>query len=210
MQKSTPCSENQRAVGLRRIEIPFRRRVTQTRRLFLFRRQREHDVFERYPQLVRIGTHGVSAGSTATLRTRLRTHFGTRRGAGNHRASVFRLHVGRALIERDGLHAAFPNWGRGQSASKKIATEETELEMRVSEYIGKLRVLFTPVSDTAGTTSLRAVIERQFIALFTEHMCALESPSSSWLGRFSDKPAIREFGSLEHSRRRRKVRFEIR
>jgi hypothetical protein len=38
------------------------------------------------PRLVRVGTHGVSAGSVATLRNRLRTHLGTRAGAGNHRA----------------------------------------------------------------------------------------------------------------------------
>jgi hypothetical protein len=35
------------------------------------------------PRLVRIGTHGVSAGSKATLRDRLRTHFGTATGYGN-------------------------------------------------------------------------------------------------------------------------------
>ena len=34
------------------------------------------------PRLVRVGTHGVSSGSVATLRNRLRTHLGTRAGAG--------------------------------------------------------------------------------------------------------------------------------
>jgi hypothetical protein len=43
---------------------------------------------ERLPRLVRIGTHGVSSGSKATLRDRLRTHFGTAEGYGNHRASL--------------------------------------------------------------------------------------------------------------------------
>jgi hypothetical protein len=146
------------------------------------------------PRLVRIGTHGVSAGSVATLRNRLRTHLGTRAGAGNHRASVFRLHVGRAIIERDRLHNAFPNWGKGQSAPKPITEIEAPLEARVSEYIGDLRVLFVPVIDTAGIGSMRATIERQFIAMFTENFCAIEKSSPTWLGRFSDKSTIRDSG----------------
>ena len=83
------------------------------------------------PRLVRVGTHGVSAGSVATLRNRLRTHLGTRAGNGNHRASVFRLHVGRAIIERDRLQQRYPNWGKGQSASKDITEVEAPLESMV-------------------------------------------------------------------------------
>jgi hypothetical protein len=146
------------------------------------------------PRLVRIGTHGVSAGSVATLRNRLRTHLGTRAGSGNHRASVFRLHVGRAMIERDRLHHEYPNWGKGQSASKQVTEAEVPLEAKVSEYIGDLRVLFVPVLDIAGTGSMRATIERQFISMFTENLCAVEISSPSWLGRFSDKPSIRDSG----------------
>ena len=146
------------------------------------------------PRLVRIGTHGVSAGSVATLRNRLRTHLGTRAGAGNHRASVFRLHVGRAIIQRDQLEQDFPSWGKGQSAPKEITEREAPLEAKVSKYIGNLRVLFVPVLDTAGTGSMRATIERQFISMFTENLCAIEDTSSTWLGRFSDKPSIRDSG----------------
>jgi hypothetical protein len=146
------------------------------------------------PRLVRIGTHGVSAGSVATLRNRLRTHLGTRAGTGNHRASVFRLHVGRAMIERGRLQDAYPNWGKGQSAPREVTEREIPLEAKVSEYIGNLRVLFIPVLDTAGTGSMRATIERQFISMFTENFCALEESSSGWLGRFSDKPSIRRSG----------------
>jgi hypothetical protein len=163
--------------------------------VYFFFDKSESTTFSKFiPRLVRIGTHGVSVGSTATLRTRLRTHYGTRDGRGNHRASVFRLHVGRAIIERDGLSGVFPDWGKGQSATKSIIDQETPLEKQVSEYIGKLYVLIIPVSDTSGVGSLRAIIERQFIALFTEYMCPLETPSKSWLGRYSDKSAIRETG----------------
>jgi hypothetical protein len=146
------------------------------------------------PRLVRIGTHGVSAGSVATLRNRLRTHLGTRVGAGNHRASVFRLHVGRAIIERDQLQDSYLSWGKGQSAPRTITDLEAPLEVEVSKYIGNLHVLFIPVLDDSGTASMRATIERQFIAMFTENLCAIEDISLTWLGRFSDKSGIRESG----------------
>jgi hypothetical protein len=124
----------------------------------------------------------------------LRTHLGTRAGIGNHRASVFRLHVGRAIIKRDGLEEGFPNWGKGQSAPKAIVELEIELERKVSEYIGNLRVLFIPVVDAAGTGSMRATIERQFIAMFSESFAIVDEASAGWLGRFSDKPSIRASG----------------
>ena len=146
------------------------------------------------PRLVRVGTHGVSLGSVATLRNRLRTHFGTQAGTGNHRASVFRLHVGRAIIERERLHVEFPHWGKGQSAAREIVDMEIPMERRVSEYIGDLRVLNIPVLDTASTSSMRATIERQFIAMFTANFCAIESSSIEWLGHYSDKRTIRETG----------------
>lgn len=161
---------------------------------FFFDDNEQTTFSSRIPRLVRIGTHGVSAGSAATLRNRLRAHLGTKAGSGNHRASVFRLHVGRAMIERDGLNEKYPYWGKGQSAPLEITRPEIEMENAVSEYIGSLRVLFIPVLDPASKTSMRATIERQFIALFTEKICPLDSISINWLGRFSDKSNIRESG----------------
>jgi hypothetical protein len=55
-------------------------------------------------------------------------------------------------------------------------------------------VLFIPVLDAAGTSSMRAIIERQFISMFTESICPIEESSPKWLGRFSDKSAIRDSG----------------
>src|SRR5215207_7564170 len=52
-------------------------------------------------RIVRVGTHAVSAGSKSTLWGRLRAHRGGREGRGNHRGSIFRLHVGHALLARD-------------------------------------------------------------------------------------------------------------
>ena len=52
------------------------------------------------PRVVRVGTHALKVGAKSKLWGRLRSHRGTvtglRPGAGNHRGSVFRLHVGTA------------------------------------------------------------------------------------------------------------------
>lgn len=49
------------------------------------------------PRVVRVGTHAVSVGSKSTLWGRLRAHCGSQSGTGNHRGSIFRLHVGAAM-----------------------------------------------------------------------------------------------------------------
>lgn len=54
------------------------------------------------PRVVRVGTHALASGSRTTLWNRLSQHQGVRKsGGGNHRGSIFRLHVGTALINRD-------------------------------------------------------------------------------------------------------------
>lgn len=149
---------------------------------------------KKLPRLVRIGTHAVSIGSKATLRNRLRTHFGTRDGAGNHRASVFRLHVGQSLLARDGRNEDFPNWGKGQSANKLITQHEYSFERQVSAYLARLLVLHVPIDDDAGKSSMRAVMEHHLIALMTEDRAFLETPSEAWLGRWSSRPEISSSG----------------
>jgi hypothetical protein len=139
----------------------------------------------RIPRLVRIGTHGVSAGSKATLRDRLRTHLGTANGYGNHRASVFRLHVGEALIRRNDLRERFPNWGKGQNVERSVIDAERELERQVSTYIYRLQLLCIDVADKSNKYSARSKIERLSIALFTERLVPVETPSSNWLGLYS-------------------------
>jgi len=142
------------------------------------------------PRLVRIGTHGVSAGSKATLRDRLRTHLGTSNGFGNHRSSVFRLHVGEALIRRDNLRERFPDWGTGQNSSAEVREKERPLEKMVSEIIGNLLVGFVAVSDQSMKTSARSTIERLTIALFTENFQPVEGPTAHWLGLHSQHEII--------------------
>jgi len=104
-------------------------------------------------RVTRVGTHALKAGSKSTLWGRLQTHRGRIGGAnpggGNHRGSVFRLHVGMALISRDAWPAEVAgNWAQGPSASRPIREREVPLERAVSKYICKMPFL-------SGTIKLR-------------------------------------------------------
>lgn len=142
-------------------------------------------------RIVRVGTHGVSAGSKSSLWQRLRAHKGTDSGAGSHRSSIFRLHIGKALLEID--QELLESWGIGETADNEIRTRETHLERRVSEYLANLRVAYIPILDKATADSDRSYIEKNVIALLTGGQ-ALDLPSKHWLGNFSVSPAIYSSG----------------
>jgi hypothetical protein len=152
------------------------------------------------PRVVRVGTHAVSAGSKTTLWNRLSAHRGTiggaKAGGGNHRASVFRLHIGKALLARGEFdQKAAARWGVGASAPKAIHEAEHPIELAVSKYICAMPVLWVGVPGDAGTTSDRKLIEANAIALLTNLGCEpIDPPSPGWLGNFSPHPAIRESG----------------
>jgi hypothetical protein len=117
-------------------------------------------------RVVRIGTHAVSEGSKATLWNRLRTHRGGKDGSGNHRGSIFRLHVGQALLRKTERDAGLPTWGVGQSASRRwFERRKRNMELEVSRIIGEMPVLWIGVADRASPDSDRAYLERNLIAL---------------------------------------------
>ena len=144
------------------------------------------------PRVVRVGTHAVSAGSKSTLWGRLRGHRGSRDGRGNHRGSIFRLHVGQALLRGEG--ANLESWGVRTSASRDIRLLEAEHERRVSDYLGAMTVTWIAVPDDPGPNSLRSYIERNSIALLSNGLEPPDSPSPSWLGRHSPREEIRRSG----------------
>ena len=75
----------------------------------------------------------------------MRTHFGTGRGGGNHRSSVFRLHIGRSMIEA-GFSKDVPSWGSVESPkASNLRKLEEGLEAKISDYIGRLSVAFIEV-----------------------------------------------------------------
>lgn len=82
------------------------------------------------PRVVRVGTHALKVGSRTTLWKRLSQHKGVARsGGGNHRGSIFRLIVGTALLNRDGLVSE--SWDDRQStAPREIRLEEQRLAAR--------------------------------------------------------------------------------
>lgn len=152
------------------------------------------------PRVVRVGTHAVSAGSKTTLWNRLSAHRGavggSQPGGGNHRGSVFRLHVGNALIARGDFNGSgVTTWGIGGNAAKAVRQTEYRIEQAVSRYIGAMTLLWVAVAGEAGHTSDRKLIEANAIALLTNRRRApLDPPSIGWLGNESPHPAIRESG----------------
>lgn len=155
-------------------------------------------------RITRVGTHAVNAGSKSTLRKRLRAHLGAKSGTGNHRGSIFRLHVGNALLRLD--KRALATWGVGSVAPhalrecEQAQIDESVLERRVSIVIGAMPVLWVDVPDEASPSSERAIIERGAIALLSNGLAPLVAPSASWLGGLSTREEIRQSGlwNLRH------------
>jgi hypothetical protein len=146
-------------------------------------------------RVVRVGTHGLKKGSYSTLWGRLRQHKGFVNGGGNHRGSVFRLHIGKALIKNgdwpDGIRKT---WGKGSSANRELRQVEIPLEKAVSNYIGEMPFLWLSVPDAPGPDSQRAYIEKNSIALLSNYCKPVDPPSKGWLGSSSDHESITKSG----------------
>ena len=156
------------------------------------------------PRIVRVGTHALGTGSRSTLRQRLGQHRGQASGGGNHRGSIFRLLVGQALLARGDV-AQCVSWGVKGDAGKAslalnisrdaLAAAEAPVEMAVTNYLGTMPFLWLDIDDEPGPDSLRGVIERNAIALLSNHeRPAVDPPSPGWLGHFSDRPLVRGSG----------------
>lgn len=145
-------------------------------------------------RVVRVGTHALKAKSRVTLWQRLAQHRGTQStGGGNHRGSIFRLLVGTALINRYGY--AYPTWGEGNTAKGAVRDAEIPLEREVSRVIGAMSVVWVGVGDEPGPLSLRGSIERNAIALLSNHhKPPLDPPSAQWLGWQCDREKVRSAG----------------
>lgn len=192
--------------GLPLREIP-KRSFLPERGVYFFQEPGEHRSGDpRALRIVRVGTHAVSAGSKSTLYNRLKAHLGTRTGGGNHRGSIFRLHVGTALLARDRIKLKW--WGVGSSRppavrnSRAARAAEAAHEKRVSEHIGAMPVLWVNVPDEPDRQSDRAYIERNAIALLSNQLDPIDGASRKWLGSFSPRSEIRESAlwNLNHVR----------
>src|SRR6476619_3094517 len=90
---------------------------------------------DRTARVVRVGTHGLRP-SKSTLWGRLSQHrghtSGRYAGGGNHRGSIFRLHVGTALLTDDAWPDELRSTWAEKSANETVRTLELELERAVS------------------------------------------------------------------------------
>jgi hypothetical protein len=162
---------------------------------FFFEEGEYRTNFPNIQRVVRVGTHAVSKGAVSTLWGRLRNHKGTPNGLGNHRGSIFRLHIGTALLQKMNKQAALPSWGLGQAANQDTKQKEEWLEWQVTQYLGdKMSLLWLDVGDTPSAFSDRAFIERNAIALISNNQNPIDSPSPNWLGNYSVKVEIRKSG----------------
>lgn len=157
-------------------------------------------------RVVRVGTHALTDGSRSTLWQRLSQHRGNARGdGGNHRGSIFRLLVGKAIALRG--DCALPcSWGTGADPGRAaqqlglasradVKDAEADLERRVSAYIGQMPFLWLGVPDAPSPQSARGRIERHAIALLSHaRVPAADRPSANWLGAHSDRPRVRKSG----------------
>lgn len=146
-------------------------------------------------RVVRVGTHAITEKSQTTIWNRLSQHRGSvKSGGGNHRGSIFRLLVGEALMAKD-AELVIDTWGHGSSAAREIKQSELTHEIKVSEYLAEMQVLFLPVLDAASPASQRGIIEQNSIALLSCYLDpTAEQPSGSWLGHYSRRQRVRRSG----------------
>jgi len=141
-------------------------------------------------RIIRVGTHAVSKGSKSTLWNRLRTHRGGTDLKGNHRGSIFRLHIGNSIICEENL--VCPTWGIGQNASSEIKISEEILEKMVSEVIGNMNILWISINDIPGKESDRSFIEKNSIGLLSTFIRKIDTASKNWLGNYNPNIYVKE------------------
>lgn len=157
-------------------------------------------------RVVRVGTHALRTepAPAATLWHRLAQHRGRQPGdtGGPRRShSVFRRHLGTAIIRRDDLGAeVLGNWYhyRHQPLEEKI-------ELEVSQYVGVMPFLWLDVPDRAA----RHDIEAGAIALLSRCSGGADPPSPGWLGRLAFRTEVRDSGlwNVHHTFGRYDPRF---
>jgi hypothetical protein len=148
---------------------------------------------------VRVGTHALRPRDRTTLWGRLRNHRGNvggrLPGGGNHRGSVFRFHVGAALLAMTGDPGGLlPVWMNRAPENGQIPELEYETECLVSRYIRDLPFLWVAVLDDPGPLSDRRVIESNSIALLSTAGREIDPPGEEWLGHHARNIALIQSG----------------
>ena len=135
-------------------------------------------------RIVRVGTHGTRAAKRVrTLRERLKDHYN-----GNREGSVFRKHLGSALLRVKGESDERVNewWKKRKSP---IWKEFKETETEVSKT---LRSKFSFRVIRVDSREERKLFEEKIIATLSS--CSVCKPSEKWLGRFAWSERVRKSG----------------
>jgi hypothetical protein len=170
------------------------------RGIYFFFEEGEIRAHQKIRRVVRVGTHAVSTGSKTTLWNRLSQHRGNLVGqypaGGNHRGSIFRLHLGRALLKKGKYPTKIKkSWGEGDSGNRAVRELESQLEKDVSTVIGAMPFLWVAVNDKSDKQSDRKIIERNSIGLLSNYnQRAIDPPSNKWLGHYAADAAICKSG----------------
>lgn len=147
------------------------------------------------PRVVRIGTHALTTTSKTTLWGRLRQHMGhaggSNPGGGNHRGSIFRRHVGSALLKQRRDTDLLVSWTASEPLPDHVDAERA-LEVEVSRTIRAMPFLWMSVPTRPDRTSDRGMLERNSIALLSTLAGGAEAASPTWLGRNAVAPKVRE------------------
>ena len=140
-------------------------------------------------RIVRVGTHRQDGRFPA----RIRQHYGQVRSLrGNKNGSVFRRHVGGALLARSN-----PQDPRLAEWQRQGGTSYVEVEEVVSKT---LRDDFTFVCFRVDKGEERLTLERGLIALLAQHPIA--GPSPAWLGHHAIATDIQHTGLWNMQRAR--------
>jgi hypothetical protein len=146
------------------------------------------------PRVVRIGTHALTPTSRTTLWGRLGQHRGqsggTNPGGGNHRGSIFRRHVGSALLNQRGDNSQLlASWMAPGPHPDQVQAERA-LEVEVSRMIREMPFLWLDVPTRPDGGSDRGLLERNTIALLSTLAGGSEAASPTWLGRHAIAPKV--------------------
>lgn len=145
-------------------------------------------------RVVRVGTHALRSTSRTTLWKRLAQHRGSRVGGGNHRGSIFRQHVGSALINRDRMPASSLEAWVSPRRRPEWSAAEADIEHKVSNHIGRMPFLWLAVPASTDGASQRGYIERNSIGLLSNQLGPQEPPSTTWLGHHATSSKVRGSG----------------
>jgi hypothetical protein len=87
------------------------------------------------------------------------------------------------MLVYDGID--LPTWNIGSSAPRPVRIREADHEGRVSAYLGAMPVFWVAVAGQSGPSNLRAFVERNAIALLSNHLDPMDKASDGWLGKSS-------------------------